>query len=178
MTDSRQFVFIEDMEKSGYIALSIEFGDRSEEEPTDSEAALLSTGEIKQSSFSRDSIASSPVLAEDDGPAATASLDRPSFPISSINNLIKQQLTEIEADTSDNWKRQSCVERQRKRHQVSIKLKDHVPDKTFHFGDSFKQLRGLKGVDQVSVRAKTVNIQPPLVDKIPGRERLQQEIQR
>nr|GLL50021.1 hypothetical protein Itr_chr15CG16800 [Ipomoea trifida] len=187
-----------------------EFGDSSDEEPVDSEAALLSTGDIKQSSFSRNSIASSPLFAEDDGPAATASLDRPSLPIPSINNLIKQQLTEIEADTSVNFKEKSrhlfgdvsvirgghpigignLVQKGKEgeatsdigqssirqfRHQVSIKLKYHVTDKTFHFGDSFKQLRGLKGVDQVSVRAKAVNIQPPLVDKILGSERLQQE---
>nr|GMD52669.1 histone H1-like [Ipomoea batatas] len=134
---------------------------------------------------------STPLLAED-GPVATASLDRPSFPISSINNLIKQQLTEIEADTSVNFKEKNRhlfgdisvirgghpIGKGNLVHQVSIKLKDHVLDKTFHLGDSFKQLCGLKGVDQVSARAKAVNIQPPLVDKIPGRERLQQEIQR
>nr|GLL41917.1 hypothetical protein Itr_chr12CG15010 [Ipomoea trifida] len=107
MTDNRQYLFIEETEKRGYIAISNEFGDSSEEEPVDSEAALLSTGDIKQSSFSRNSIASSPLFAEDDGPAATASLDRPSLPIPSINNLIKQQLTEIEADTSVNFKEKS-----------------------------------------------------------------------
>nr|GMD34236.1 hypothetical protein Iba_chr09cCG10150 [Ipomoea batatas] len=106
MTDSTQYVFIEEMEKSGYIAISnilalsryqakFVFQKFNNKLPTISRRRWSCSNSIPgQTQKTVDQIRQHKVLFT-------------SLPISSINNLIKQQLTEIEADTSVNFKEKS-----------------------------------------------------------------------